>query len=138
MKCASRLPQKWSSAAGWGINLADLNRSRFAAAAFRLLKRLLVRGLVESVPYRGTPAGQLWSAQILRENPAEIQAAHEDFYRAGAQVATTASYQVTFDALGDGKGRRQVQGGTRKLHPRAALLKWLTNFLPKLLNNPLR
>ncbi len=28
------------------IHLADLNRSRFAAAAFRLLKRLLVRGLV--------------------------------------------------------------------------------------------
>ena len=96
-------------------------------------------GLGTHLESRGNDiSGQLWSAQILRENPAEIQAAHEDFYRAGAQVATTASYQVTFDVLGDGKGRRQVQGGTRKLHPRAGLLKRLTNFLSKLLNNPLR
>ncbi|WP_236621892.1 TetR family transcriptional regulator [Dermabacter hominis] len=47
------------------IHLVDLNRSRFAAAAFRLLKRLLVRGLVESVPYRGTPAGQLRRSSLL-------------------------------------------------------------------------
>ncbi|HAT1134521.1 TPA: homocysteine S-methyltransferase [Corynebacterium striatum] len=59
-------------------------------------------GLGTHLESRGNDiSGQLWSAQILRENPAEIQAAHEDFYRAGAQVATTASYQVTFDALGD-------------------------------------
>lgn len=45
--------------------------------------------------------GALWSAEILRNNPAEVQAAHEDFFRAGADVATTCSYQVTFDALGD-------------------------------------
>ncbi|MFT3943884.1 MAG: homocysteine S-methyltransferase [Ancrocorticia sp.] len=41
----------------------------------------------------------LWSARILRNNPDEVRAAHEDFFRAGAQVATTCSYQVTFDGL---------------------------------------
>ena len=41
----------------------------------------------------------LWSARILRDNPDEVRAAHEDFFRAGAQVASTCSYQVTFDGL---------------------------------------
>ncbi|WP_297851506.1 homocysteine S-methyltransferase family protein [uncultured Corynebacterium sp.] len=45
--------------------------------------------------------GALWSAEILRNDPDEVQRAHEDFYRAGADVATTCSYQVTFDALGN-------------------------------------
>lgn len=55
--------------------------------------------------------GELWSAAILRNNPIEVQAAHEDFFRAGADVATTCSYQVTFDALGieaEGLLRRSV------------------------------
>lgn len=43
--------------------------------------------------------GALWSAQILLDNPAEVQAAHVDFYAAGAQVATTCSYEVTYDGL---------------------------------------
>ena len=46
-------------------------------------------------------AGPLWSARVLRENPALIESAHVDFFAAGAQVATTASYQVTFDVLGE-------------------------------------
>lgn len=37
----------------------------------------------------------LWSARLLLENPALIQAVHLDYYRAGAQVATTASYQAS-------------------------------------------
>ncbi len=41
----------------------------------------------------------LWSARILRDNPAEVRAAHADFFAAGADVATTCSYQVTFDGL---------------------------------------
>lgn len=45
--------------------------------------------------------GVLWSAEILRNDPDEVQRAHEDFYRAAADVATTCSYQVTFDALGN-------------------------------------
>ena len=46
-------------------------------------------------------SGPLWSARVLRENPALIESAHVDFFAAGAQVATTASYQVTFDVLGE-------------------------------------
>lgn len=43
--------------------------------------------------------GVLWSAQILRDRPEEVRAAHADFFAAGAQVATTCSYQVTADGL---------------------------------------
>jgi len=37
----------------------------------------------------------LWSARLLRDDPAAIVAAHAAFAAAGAQVATTASYQAT-------------------------------------------
>jgi homocysteine S-methyltransferase len=48
-------------------------------------------------------SGDLWSARLLREDPGAIVAAHRAFFAAGAQVATTASYQATyagFAALG--------------------------------------
>jgi homocysteine S-methyltransferase len=38
----------------------------------------------------------LWSARLLVDEPAAITAAHVAFYRAGASVATTASYQASF------------------------------------------
>jgi homocysteine S-methyltransferase len=38
----------------------------------------------------------LWSARLLRDDPGAIAAAHAAFAAAGAQVATTASYQATF------------------------------------------
>jgi homocysteine S-methyltransferase len=41
----------------------------------------------------------LWSARLLLEDPAAIVRAHLAFYRAGAQVATTASYQASFEAF---------------------------------------
>ena len=37
----------------------------------------------------------LWSARLLRDDPAEIAAVHRAYYRAGATVATTASYQAS-------------------------------------------
>jgi S-methylmethionine-dependent homocysteine/selenocysteine methylase len=37
----------------------------------------------------------LWSARLLRDDPAAIVAAHAAYAAAGAQVATTASYQAT-------------------------------------------
>ncbi len=49
----------------------------------------------------------LWSARILRDNPDEVRAAHEDFFRAGAQIATTCSYQVTFDGLAQAGASRE-------------------------------
>ena len=41
----------------------------------------------------------LWSARILLEDPAQIVRAHLAFYRAGASIATTASYQATFEGF---------------------------------------
>jgi homocysteine S-methyltransferase len=38
----------------------------------------------------------LWSARLLRDDPAAIAEAHAAFAAAGAQVLTTASYQATF------------------------------------------
>jgi homocysteine S-methyltransferase len=54
----------------------------------------------------------LWSARLLRDDPAAIVAAHAAFAAAGAQVATTASYQATvegFTAAGvDGTDARRL------------------------------
>jgi homocysteine S-methyltransferase len=41
----------------------------------------------------------LWSARLLLEDPDAIVAAHLAYYRAGARVATTASYQATFEGF---------------------------------------
>jgi homocysteine S-methyltransferase len=38
----------------------------------------------------------LWSAKVLLEQPQLIRAVHRDYFEAGADVATTASYQATF------------------------------------------
>ncbi|MBL5884517.1 homocysteine S-methyltransferase [Lelliottia aquatilis] len=40
-------------------------------------------------------ADSLWSAKVLVENPELIREVHLDYFRAGAQVAITASYQAT-------------------------------------------
>jgi len=40
-------------------------------------------------------ADSLWSAKVLVENPELIRDVHLDYFRAGAQVAITASYQAT-------------------------------------------
>ena len=41
----------------------------------------------------------LWSARLLLEWPALIRALHLDYFRAGADVATTATYQATFEGF---------------------------------------
>ena len=48
-------------------------------------------------------ADRLWSARLLLTEPEAIEAVHLAYFRAGAQVATTASYQATvpgFEAAG--------------------------------------
>ncbi len=40
-------------------------------------------------------ADNLWSAKVLMENPQIIRDVHLDYFRAGAQIAITASYQAT-------------------------------------------
>jgi S-methylmethionine-dependent homocysteine/selenocysteine methylase len=55
-------------------------------------------GLSTELEARGHDVGSaLWSARLLRDDPEAIVAAHAAFAAAGAQVATTASYQATFD-----------------------------------------
>ncbi|HEX5016744.1 MAG TPA: homocysteine S-methyltransferase [Actinomycetes bacterium] len=44
-------------------------------------------------------SGDLWSARLLRDDPAAILQAHRAFFAAGAEVATTATYQATFDGF---------------------------------------
>ncbi len=44
-------------------------------------------------------SGDLWSAQMLIDQPAAIVDAHRAFFAAGAEVATTATYQATFDGF---------------------------------------
>jgi homocysteine S-methyltransferase len=57
-------------------------------------------GLATQLEAQGADlSDRLWSARLLVEAPEEIVAAHLAFYRAGAQVATTASYQATFEGF---------------------------------------
>ena len=41
----------------------------------------------------------LWSAKCLIERPDLIHEVHLDYFRAGADVATTATYQATYEAF---------------------------------------
>lgn len=41
----------------------------------------------------------LWSARVLVEQPELIRQVHLDYFRAGADVATTASYQASFEGF---------------------------------------
>jgi len=44
-------------------------------------------------------ADRLWSARLLADEPEAIAAAHLAYFRAGARVAITASYQATFEGF---------------------------------------
>jgi homocysteine S-methyltransferase len=44
---------------------------------------------------------RLWSARLLRDDPSAIVAAHRAYFEAGADIATTASYQASFVGFGD-------------------------------------
>lgn len=57
-------------------------------------------GLATHLETRGHDlTGDLWSARLLREDPAAVRAAHEDFLHAGAQVLVTASYQASVEGF---------------------------------------
>lgn len=60
-------------------------------------------GLATELEARGHDlSDDLWSARLLFDAPDEIMAAHIAFYRAGAAIATTASYQASFDGFAAG------------------------------------
>lgn len=57
---------------------------------------ILDGGLSDALAGRGHElTGELWTARLLRDAPAEVAAAHRAYYEAGARVATTASYQAS-------------------------------------------
>jgi homocysteine S-methyltransferase len=57
---------------------------------------ILDGGLSNALEDRGHDLSDaLWSARLLRDDPAEIAAVHRAYYEAGAMVATTASYQAS-------------------------------------------
>jgi homocysteine S-methyltransferase len=71
-------------------------------------------GLSTELEARGHDVSSaLWSARLLRDDPAAIVAGHAAFAAAGAQVATTASYQATVEGfaaagVGAGEARRLI------------------------------
>lgn len=68
-------------------------------------------GLATELEARGHDlSDDLWSARLLVDSPDEIVAVHEAFYRAGADIATTASYQASFDGFAErGFARREAE-----------------------------
>jgi homocysteine S-methyltransferase len=59
-------------------------------------------GLATELEARGHDlSDDLWSARLLVDAPEEIEAVHCAFFRAGASIATTASYQASFDGFAE-------------------------------------
>jgi homocysteine S-methyltransferase len=59
-------------------------------------------GLATELEARGHDlSDDLWSARLLVDAPQEIVAIHCAFFRAGASIATTASYQASFDGFAE-------------------------------------
>jgi homocysteine S-methyltransferase len=66
------------------------------------LDRVLVLdgGLSNALEDRGLDlSSDLWTARLLLDDPWQIAAVHRDYYLAGADVATTASYQASVPSL---------------------------------------
>jgi homocysteine S-methyltransferase len=61
---------------------------------------ILDGGFATELEQRGHDlSDDLWSARLLRDDPDEIIATHLAFFRAGADVATTASYQASIEGF---------------------------------------
>ena len=89
--------------------------------------------IVESTPYRVIDGGlatelarrgfdlsdHLWSARLLLDAPEAIGQVHEEYYRAGADVAITASYQASYEGFAE---RQLSAAGTTELLQRAVAI----------------
>jgi homocysteine S-methyltransferase len=57
-------------------------------------------GLATELEARGNDASDsLWSARLLLDAPDQVREAHLAFFRAGAVIATSASYQASFEGF---------------------------------------
>jgi S-methylmethionine-dependent homocysteine/selenocysteine methylase len=60
-------------------------------------------------------ADRLWSARLLADEPEAIVEAHLAYFRAGARIAITASYQATFEGFAErGLDRAEAAGLLRR------------------------
>ena len=74
---------------------------------------LLDGGLATELEHRGHDLSDaLWSARLLRDDPGEVRDTHLAFFRAGARVATTASYQASVEGFA---GQGVPEGESRRL-----------------------
>jgi homocysteine S-methyltransferase len=73
-------------------------------------------GLATELEARGhNLSDPLWSAKLLVDAPREIVAVHAAYFRAGAKIATTASYQASFERFaGHGIDRRDATALLRR------------------------
>ena len=72
------------------------------ALAARCAARPLILhgGLATELSRRGYDLSDpLWSGRVLLDDPGAIEAVHYDYFAAGAEVAITASYQVTYEGM---------------------------------------
>jgi homocysteine S-methyltransferase len=73
---------------------------RLLADAVREGVVVLDGGLATQLEAQGCDlSGGLWSARLLLEDPQAVATAHRAYFRAGAKVATTASYQASAVSL---------------------------------------
>jgi homocysteine S-methyltransferase len=73
-------------------------------------------GLATELEARGNDlSDSLWSARLLLDAPEQIRDAHLAFFRAGAVIATSASYQASFEGFARrGLGRADAAGLMRR------------------------
>jgi homocysteine S-methyltransferase len=77
-------------------------------------------GLATELEARGHDlSDDLWSARLLLDAPEAIKAAHLAYFRAGAAIATTASYQASAEGFA---GRGVNAGGMARLLRRSVAL----------------
>jgi homocysteine S-methyltransferase len=70
------------------------------SAALEVAPVVLDGGLATQLESQGHNLNSdLWSARLLQDDPEAIVQAHLAYFAAGAQVATTASYQASIDGL---------------------------------------
>lgn len=61
---------------------------------------ILDGGLATLLEARGHDlTSAMWSARLLRDDPAQIRAAHLEYFRSGAEVAISSSYQASFEGF---------------------------------------
>lgn len=93
-----------------------MDATRFVAALAAGGPILLDGGLATQLEAQGNDlSDRLWSARLLLEAPEQVVAAHLAYFRAGSRVATTASYQATFEGFAArGIGHDAAEGLLRR------------------------